>query len=145
MYDEPIYADIQINRYLLHTTREKNKDYDNEQRNSHTVFEIINGNVIQKCINDGRLIANEYMYIHLQQRKLIVEEGLDKNNYLIVPPNRTINYKAVNSTHDLIDMTKNRWWSWNIRGQIKERLHDVKCMLNHNKKSTLKRRMQNRD
>lgn len=133
MYDEQIYADIQINRYLLHTTREKNKDYVNEQGNSHTVFEIMDGNVIQKCINDGRVIANEYIYVHFQQRKLIVEKGLNKNRYLIVPPNRAIHYEAANSTLDLINMTKNRWWSWNVRGQIKEKLHNAKDILKHYK------------
>ena len=131
MYDGMIYADIQINRYQLHTTRERDSRFQDEKNNIRMVFVISNGMVMSKSIHkkSKQIIVNEYMYIHLQQRKLNVERGIDKNNYIIVPPNKAMKVELLKTKDDIIKVTRNAWWTWNIKGQIKEWLHDCKVIL----------------
>lgn len=55
------------------------------------VFHYNNGSVDMLTKTDYGYFRKEIMYVHLQKRKMEIEDGLDKNNYLIVP-NRFITY-----------------------------------------------------
>ena len=55
------------------------------------VFHYNNGSVDMLTKTDNGYFRKEIMYVHLQKRKMEIEDGLDKNNYLIVP-NRFITY-----------------------------------------------------
>lgn len=123
MYDQPICADIQINRYQLHTTREENNSF-----LYRTVYEIKDGTVVSHSISKktGEIVQNEWVCVHLQQRKLEFDAELNDKNYLIVPPNKAIDNLQPLTKQVLLEYTKNRWWSWNLKGQIKMMLVRVK-------------------
>lgn len=55
------------------------------------VFHYHNGSVDMITKNENGYLRIEMMYVHLQKRKMKIEDGLDRNNYLIAP-NRFISY-----------------------------------------------------
>lgn len=59
------------------------------------IFKWNKGKVIYIYTSDGKRIEiKEYMYVHLQKRKMKICEHLDKDNYMI-RPNRFINSKKI--------------------------------------------------
>lgn len=118
IYDAPIFADIQINRYSLHTTLESPEVRSPKIQN--TVFHIYNDDVESLSVVAGKLLRKSYMYVHFQQRKLLTSSIVDNTDYYIVPPNRAINIKdGIDSINGLKKVTKGNVFSWNVKGQIK--------------------------
>lgn len=62
--------------------------------NSSYIFSYDNGILVGMCVNKNRLITKEFMYIHLQKRKMIVKVCSDQEKYLILH-DRFMNYAKV--------------------------------------------------
>lgn len=124
MYDAPIFADIQINRFSLHTTLEQNNE--NMKRVHNRLFYVHGGNVEDRVLVGKKLNSTEYLYAHFQQRKLDVEAGLNRDDYLIVPPNKAINWNGLTLTSEKVKkLTTGNILSWNVKGQLKRILYLV--------------------
>lgn len=118
MYDAPIFADIQINRFSLHTTLEWMEYEDVCPRN--TIFHINNEGVVKLSVIKNNIEKREYLYVHFQQRKLKMTSNLDRTNYLVIPPNRTVNMMDENITiEEMKKITKGNIFEWNFKGQLK--------------------------
>lgn len=129
LYDAPIFADIQINRYSLHTTFEK---YENNGPSPHnTVFHIHCGTVDKLCtLPRGGVAKCEYLYVHFQQRKLVVAPNLDFSDYLIVPPNRAVGYNGQPLNESALNLLcKGNPLSWNVSGQIRRNISLLRKLL----------------
>lgn len=126
MYDVPIFADIQINRYSLHTTFEKYEN--NGQISRNTVFHVYNGSVEKLCVlsGGGGVAKSEYLYVHFQQRKLTLTPNLNLSDFLVVPPNRAVSRIAQPIDADMLTLLcKGNPLTWNIKGQIKRILSNL--------------------
>lgn len=118
VYDAPIFADIQINRYSLHTTWEL-KNNGKEEVSHNAVFCIADVKVQKWYISKGNVNFIEYLYVHFQQRKLTMEKNLNRDNYIVVPPNRAISRNGCQMcVTDLKKATKGNIFSWNFKGQV---------------------------
>lgn len=118
MYDAPIFADIQINRFSLHTTLEH--DAENMKRIHNRLFYVHRGKLKDYVLVEKKLNSTEYLYAHFQQRKLDVEVGLNRDDYLIVPPNKVINWNGLTLTSAKVKkLTTGNILSWNVKGQLK--------------------------
>ena len=118
VYDAPIFADIQINRFSLHTTLEQSNCSMKQAHNR--LFHVYDGKVEDCAIVERKLTSTEYLYAHFQQRKLDIEADLRENDYLIVPPNKAINWNDSTLTVKKIKMlTTGNILSWNVKGQLK--------------------------
>ena len=125
IYDAPIFADIQINRYFLHTTLELEENK-SEHKSHYTIFSIRQNKIEKWCETQGKLEKIEYAYVHFQQRKLNIGIGLNRFDYLIVPPNRVINRNDTQcDLGDLKKIVKDNIVVWNIKGQLKRKLSIV--------------------
>ena len=124
MYDAPIFADIQINRFSFHTTLEQSGQ--NMKRVHNRLFYVHSGKVKDYVLVGEKLSSTEYLYAHFQRRKLDIESGLNKNDYLIVPPNKAINRNELILTLENVKkMTTGNVLSWNVKGQLKRILYLV--------------------
>ncbi|AGY81954.1 DUF6625 family protein [Carnobacterium inhibens] len=89
--DDNIVADINIKHKFFHVNSDKSKDYitsifyfSKEENNCGLYrYSCAKGNITQK----------EYIYIHLQKRKMNVQ-GYDKNDFFIIP-NEFIKHKEI--------------------------------------------------
>lgn len=117
VYDAPIFADIQINRYSLHTTWEQNGT---EDKSYHTVFRVNKNSIEKWCIAKEKILRCEYIYVHFQQRKLKMESNLNRCDYLVIPPNKAVNRNSYQcDVNDLKKLTKGNVFSWNVKGQVR--------------------------
>lgn len=120
MYDAPIFADIQINRFSLHTTNE----LIDKSKIKNRVFHIMDGEVYSYYIRDNVIKSKEYIYVHFQQRKILMSENLNLDHYLILPPNKAMNIACSDMTKTYLKkLTTGNPLSWNIKGQIKRMLY----------------------
>ena len=117
VYDAPIFADIQINRYSLHTIWEQNGT---EDKSYHTVFRVSKNSIEKWCITKEKTLRCEYLYVHFQQRKLKMESNLNRCDYLVIPPNKAVNQNSYQcDVNDLKKLTKGNVFSWNVKGQVR--------------------------
>ena len=129
MYDVPIFADIQINRFSLHTTLEQNSE--NMKRVHNRLFYVHSGKLEDYVLAGKKLSSTEYLYAHFQQRKLDVESGLNRDNYLIVPPNKAVNWNGLTLTSSKVKkFTTGNILSWNVKGQLKRIVYLVYKRIN---------------
>lgn len=118
MYNAPIIADIQIDRFSLHTVCE---EIDENQKYAHNrLFHIQKGKVEDFYIVRNNLKTTEYLYVHFQQRKLDFISTIDKKDYLVVPPNKAVSRNNLQLTKDNIKkLTQGNVFCWNVKGQLK--------------------------
>ena len=129
MYDVPIFADIQINRFSLHTTLEQNSE--TMKRVHNRLFYVHSGKLEDYVLSGKKLSSTEYLYAHFQQRKLDVESGLNRDNYLIVPPNKAVNWNGLTLTSSKVKkFTTGNILSWNVKGQLKRIVYLVYKRIN---------------
>ena len=119
MFDKLIYADIQINRYFFHTTRELTKEYLFEKKKKNAIYLLDAGKLMEYYVFSKKIRSCEYLYIHLQKRKMNVEKG-HFEKYLIVPPDKIIEGDGVQINRlSLKKLTRGNVLTWNLEGQIR--------------------------
>lgn len=113
VFDAYLHADVEINRWSLNTFRGYER----------MIFHIRDGGLEELALKEGRVVRNEVLYAHFQQRKLDFDDGLDMSDYFVVPPNRAINDSAADadglSAEKLRRMTSGSVLSWNVSGQLR--------------------------
>lgn len=78
VYEANIIADI--NRY--HYYLKINNDFRKLQQN---IFQYSNGHLYRLFVSKNKVVKDEYMYIHLQKRKMLNITKKDESEYFIVP------------------------------------------------------------
>lgn len=123
IYNGKIFADLQINRYQLHTTFESESD----DKPRYSIFQYRDGTVVQYSVmNSNSLSIQEYMYIHFQQRKLDLNTDLNRQNYFIIPPNKALTMEEFHpDLESLKKVTRGNILNWNLKGQIKRVLYNI--------------------
>ncbi|MCI8999430.1 MAG: hypothetical protein HFJ26_00445 [Clostridia bacterium] len=118
MFDKFIFADIQVDRYALRTTREFDKDYIGEQNEKKTIFVFERGTLKSYSLKENEICSHEFMHLHLQRRPLKIGKNIDKNKFVIVSPNKVKNYDFINRK-SLKRMTTGFIYWENLKGQTK--------------------------
>lgn len=81
-----LIADIYIWGQLFYCTVYNYQKYEFEIRKEKSLFIYDNGKVLNYRLDNGNLIKTEYLYIHLQQRKM--KMSLKNKNYYKIIPNQ---------------------------------------------------------
>lgn len=90
------------------------------KRVHNRLFYVHGGKLEDYALAGKKLSSTEYLYVHFQQRKLDIESGLNRNDYLIVPPNKAINWNGLTLTSGTVKkLTTGNILSWNVKGQLK--------------------------
>ncbi|GFI40416.1 hypothetical protein IMSAGC017_00448 [Thomasclavelia cocleata] len=121
IYYKPIwFSDICIDTYGLKNTRAyfDLKERTIEEKNKeHIVFFYNEGRLFQYYLEKkGKLCFNQEAYVHLQKRPMI-NESIDYDRFMIVPPNKFINYNKEISADYLLSINENKiyWHYYKIR------------------------------
>ena len=84
MYDEYIFADIAVNKYpFIQADFIENDEEKNKSKNSCFTWE--NGRLYRYFLQNDMILKEEFMYIHLQKRKMRNYLQGEHNRYLISP------------------------------------------------------------
>jgi hypothetical protein len=101
----------------LRPTRELWKEYKQEKKNKHIIYLVKDGRLTCYYTKNGILNSQEFLYIHLQKRRMEITPGIDPDRFLIAPPNRILAYRVV--TEDTLkELTRYTGLQWNAKGQI---------------------------
>ena len=124
MYEAPVYADIQVGRYGLHTVRENSEMYVKERKRKNKVYWYHEGILEEMSVYNKKICRTEFLYAHFQQRKLEFDPDIDMENYLIIPPNKAVSFGKITLNDINVGNLKkltfpNDVMKWNVRGQIK--------------------------
>lgn len=86
IYEEKLCADIYPRNANFRLVLGYNRDYLEEflEKKKKSIFYYKNGKIFRYYKKQGLLLKKEYLYIHLQKRKMIVDL-MEENNYLIIP------------------------------------------------------------
>lgn len=83
--DNPAY-DVNVKKKRFYPADSMNRE------NTHVIFEYDNGKVYGYEKNNGNLVKQEYLYVHLQKRDMKISlQSVSDNHYLIIP-NSFVNY-----------------------------------------------------
>lgn len=101
IYDKKLCADIYPRNANFRLVLGYSQDYFEEfiEKNKKSIFTYENNNIIRYYIQKEQIMKKEYLYIHLQKRKMnLTFNPLKVKNYIIIPNeflelNQEINYK----------------------------------------------------
>ena len=84
MYDEYVFADIAVNRYAF-IQADFIEDDEEKSKSKNSIFTWENGSLYRYYLQNNRIQKEEFMYIHLQKRKMKNQLLGEHNRYLILP------------------------------------------------------------
>lgn len=94
-YKKLLFADINVFSYNLQTTRMMYGDSTEEEKQKQKIiYQYRKGNLYQHFTTHEPHTAGvkEELYIHLQKRKMILPAQVNPGSFLIIPPNKIINW-----------------------------------------------------
>lgn len=126
-YEKLLFADINVFSYNLQTTRISYGDSKAEEKQKQKLlYQYLNGSLYQHftTFEPKNAFVHEEMYIHLQKRNMIVPPQLTSDSFLIVPPNKIINWdKKEAVTFEVVNRygaLPKLYWT-NVIGYLKKR------------------------
>lgn len=123
MYDEIIYSDIYIARdgfYPYQLMKQKKEMF-------NSIFLWEKGCLLRFYYENGSLVSQEVIYVHLQKRKMELDEKVNQADRFLIVPNRYLPYDGATNASSLKPYFRDRliYWgfiqlSWkNLRNKIK--------------------------
>ena len=108
IYDKKLCADVYPRNADFRLVLGYNKDYFEEflEKKKKSIFCYKNGKIFRYYKKKELLLKKEYMYLHLQKRKMILE-GIKGNSYLIIP-NQFISWDSEMTIEEYEKLSKRR-------------------------------------
>lgn len=119
-------------KFFKTTFNENIDNFVTEEKYKKAIYLWYRGKVIRMYINKNHLIKEEYMYIHLQARKMKLKLNPEKNDIFKIVPNSFLPLEVDDVTMENFDRVRKSDWNFHfIKTQYKWKKNSIKKILKY--------------
>lgn len=110
VYKDLLIADLKVKSYNFVC---KHFSQAEEFKNKHQIFEWNNGHLYRCYLFNGNLFKEEFAYVHFLRREMKNHiRNINTFHYLIIPPNKFIDYQDITPEKILLWTKKKFYWNY---------------------------------
>lgn len=110
VYKDLMMADLKVKSYNFYCEHFSEAE---EYKNEHQIFEWDKGHLYRCYLLDGKIYKEEFAYVHFLRRNMVNHVStLNVCHYLIIPPNKFIDYQKI-TPEKMVSWTRKRfYWAY---------------------------------